>query len=230
MFLLHAMWSATGQLGLWMEDERRALPHACDTNTVVELLTQSSVNGLASKATAGQLELLLPAAGPKAPALAPCRIPMALFDVDTALGVLNILRGRILLECSDGQATCHIPVAESVRVLAEIAALASEFVARRRVLPTVAEEALGMAARWVPIADHADREWLRALAQAAPAVLRAERTGGGTDGRDIGEVVHSALHALTDGAVRAALEPAGWPPGTGRLPRRPSMSRSVSGW
>ena len=211
MFLLHAMWSATDQLGLWVEDERRALPHACDTNTVVELLTQSPVNGLASKSTAGQLELLLPAAGPKAPVLAPCWLPMALFEVDTALGVLNILRGRISLELSDGQATSHVPVSESVRVLAEIAALASDFVTRRRVLPTVAQEALGMAARWVPIADHADRERLRALAQAAPAVLRAERTGGGTDGRDIGEVVHSALHALTDGAVRAVLELAGTP-------------------
>jgi hypothetical protein len=180
VLVVHAIWSADNQLALWAGDS---------AETMVELLAGSPVDGLARKATTAELGLMLPHDG----VLRRESTPVALFDPQTALCVLDVLRGKLCLELEDDA----IPLGDSVRYLAELAAVARDFVARRRVLPSIDEAG---DARWVPVPTAADRERLHAMAKAAPPVLRAEN-------RPRAEVVETALHALTDAAVRATVEP-----------------------
>ncbi|HEV2783157.1 MAG TPA: DEAD/DEAH box helicase [Actinophytocola sp.] len=203
MVVVHAIWSADNRLALWGDGGEPA-------EVLVELLAGSTVDGLAHKATAGQLELLLP----RGETLACTEIPVALFDVDAALGVLDAVRGQLYLEYEDGGGTELAPLGDSVRFLAELAAIAADFVERRRVLPAV----VGDEARWVPVPAGADRDRLRALAAAAPPVLRAE-------GRGRTEVLIDALTALTDGATRIALESLTLLPG-----RRGGQSGATEAW
>jgi hypothetical protein len=180
VLVVHAIWSADDRLALWAGDSAEAM---------IEVLAGSPVDGLAPKATVAELELLLPHGG----VLRPTSTQVALFDPQTALGVLEVLRGKLCLECEDDATS----LGDSVRYLAELAAVARDFVARRRVLPGLDEAG---DARWVPVPTAADRDRLHALAKAAPPVLRAEnRTRAG--------VVEAALRALTDAAVRATIEP-----------------------
>jgi superfamily II DNA or RNA helicase len=186
VFVMHAVWTAANRLALWGEGLEPA-------DSVIDLLAGSAIDGLARKATAGELDLLLPART----RLHRKPVPAALFDAEAALDVLDVMRGKLSLEVrgTDGE-TIHAPLGDSVRFVAELAAIARDFVARRRVLPAVRDQA----ARWVPVPTAADRELLRTLAKTAPPVLRAE-------GRDVADVLIDALHSLTDAAVRAALEP-----------------------
>ncbi|HEU5470309.1 MAG TPA: DEAD/DEAH box helicase [Actinophytocola sp.] len=184
--VLHAIWSSGNRLALWAEDGEPA-------ETLVELLAASAVDGLAHKAIVEPLDLRLPGDG----RLERVRVPVVSFDVDAALGVLEVLRGRLSLEYDDRDGPAHVPLGDSVRFLAELAALAADFVARRRVLPAIVDEPGGAAARWMPAPAAADRDRLRAVAAAAPPVLRAERDG---------DVLLDALTALTDGVARSALE------------------------
>ena len=164
MFVVHAVWAAANRLALWGDGLEPA-------EAVVDLLAASAVDGLARKATVGELDLLLPART----RLHRKRVPVALFEVDAALDVLDVLRGKLCLEVRghDGDVTLA-PLGDSVRFIAELAAIAADFVARRRVLPALVEEADGLAARWMPVPAAGDRDLLRTLAQAAPPVLRAE--------------------------------------------------------
>ncbi|HET9140131.1 DEAD/DEAH box helicase [Actinophytocola sp.] len=187
MVVVHAIWSAGNRLALWSEN-------AGPAEALMELLAASAVNGLAHKATLSELELLLPEDG----RLEPVAVPVVSFDVDAALGVLDAVRGKLSLECEGDTAVVHLPLGDSVRFLAELAAVAADFVRRRRVLPALAEEPGGLAARWIPAPAATDRDRLRALAKAAPPVLRAE---GGRD------ALAEALTALTDGVVRGVLGP-----------------------
>ncbi|MFL6143312.1 MAG: DEAD/DEAH box helicase [Labedaea sp.] len=191
MLVVHGLWSADNRLALWDEGARPA-------EAVIEVLAASVVDGLARKATVGELGLLLPGNGK----LRPLRVPAALFDGEAALGVLDLLRGTLCLEYEEDGAPGFVPLGDSVRFLAELAAVAADFVRRGRVLPSVEEHPDGSVARWLPAPAAADRERLRTLAAAAPAVLRAE--GGG---RDRAEVIRDALSTLTDAAVRLAVEP-----------------------
>jgi hypothetical protein len=185
VFVVHAVWSAGNRLALWGEDRPPA-------SAIVDLLANSAVNGLAHKATTGELTLLLPGRT----RLARKVVPAVLFDIDTALGVLDLLRGKLFLEYDEGGSVGCAPLGDSVRFLAELAATARDFVARRRVAPTLTEDG---SARWVPVPAVPDRERLRALAAAVPPVLRAEG--------DRPEALWDALFALTDGVVRQVLEP-----------------------
>jgi hypothetical protein len=184
VLVVHAIWSATDRLALWIENSESA-------ETMVELLASSPVDGLARKATTAELELLLPEDG----LLRHIATPVVLFDVEPALRVLELLRGKLLLEYEENGSVAHAPLGDSVRFLAELAATATDFVVRRRVLPTIT----GNEARWIPVPTAADQERLQSLIAAAPPVLRAERDEPG--------VLIDALHALTDGAVRLAIEP-----------------------
>jgi hypothetical protein len=184
VLVVHAIWSAGNRLALWVESSESA-------ESMVELLASSPVDGLARKATTAELELLLPNKGQ----LRQSRTPVVLFDVEPALGVLDVLRGKLLLEYEEAGAVAHVPLGDSVRFLAELAATATDFVVRRRVLPTI----VANEARWVPVPTDADQARLRALITGAPPVLRAQRDEPG--------VLIDAFHALTDGAVRLAIEP-----------------------
>jgi hypothetical protein len=189
VLIVHALWSADNRLALWDEEGAPA-------EDVVEMLASSAVDGLAHKAATGELTLLLP----KGDSLARFPVSVALFDAGTALGVLDAVRGKLSLEFDEGGAIAHAFLGDSVRFLAEVAAIATDFVSRRRVLPHVVEQPGGTFARWVPVPAATDRESLRALATAAPPVLRAQ-------GRNRADVITGALTTLADEAARAALEP-----------------------
>jgi hypothetical protein len=188
VFVVHAIWSADNRLALWLEDSP-------DADRLIELLAASAaVNGLARKASVGELDLLLPARR----RLVRRRVSVALFDADAAVELLALTRGRLSLEYEESGEPAHLLIGDSVRFLAELSAVAADFVERRRVLPAI----VGPFARWVPVPAAADRERIAALAEASPPVLRAEAPG-----RDRAEVLLDALTALTDAAVRASLEP-----------------------
>jgi superfamily II DNA or RNA helicase len=188
VFVLHGIWSAGNRLALWIDG-------ATEAETVIELLAGSAIDGVARKAEAGVLELLLPART----RLHASPVPVALFDGETALDVLDVLRGKLLLEHTGPDGSIEqTPLADSVRFLAELAAIAANFVARRRVLPSI----VGDEARWVPVPGAADRELLTALTTAAPPALRAEKPG-----RDRDDVLIGALTAFTDATVRRCLRP-----------------------
>jgi SNF2 family DNA or RNA helicase len=145
------------------------------------------------------------------------------FDVESALRVLRMLDGRSLeIDAGDGSELL-VPLGASTRFLAAVAALADSLVGRGRVLPGVVQEPDGVFARWRPVVAGEDAARLRTLAQAAPAVCRAERVGDDLAGRSAADVLTGMVDALVDGAVRAVLtEAASGTSGAGMslLPRR----------
>src|SRR5262245_66087906 len=84
--VVSAIWSTDNRLALWREDSAPA-------EAILEQLSGSAVDGLAHKATIAKLDLLLPA-GKR---LTKASVPVALFDVEPALRVLDLLRGKLSL-------------------------------------------------------------------------------------------------------------------------------------
>jgi len=116
-----------------------------------------------------------------------------------------------------------IAVGDSPRFLAEVAKLALEFLARGRVLPTLARREDRWLARWEPVTiDPGDPERVRVLAESMPPLLRAE-VGLSEHGRPAEVVVADALGALVDACARRFL--------AGRFPRGRRRSHSaVEAW
>jgi SNF2 family DNA or RNA helicase len=102
----------------------------------------------------------------------------------------------------------------SMLYLAALARLADDLAARGRVLPALAVEEVGYAARWLPVLSGADAERARELAGAMPPLCRAMSA----EGEPAGRVLTDALDALTDAAARARLGQALLPPRRGRRP------------
>jgi len=105
-----------------------------------------------------------------------------------------------------------LAVAASVPYLAALARLADDLVSRGRVLPQLAEEDGGYAARWRPVLTGADAQRAAELAVAMPPLCRA--TSGA--GEPPALIVTDALDSLSDAAARARLAGLALRPGRGR--------------
>ena len=135
-------------------------------------------------------------------ALLPWTVPVVTLDAAAALAALS--------ERPPG-----IRYGASLGYLADVAAFAGELVARGRVLPALARDQAGAAARWRPFLQGPDAMAMHSFAQAMPPVCRAVP---GDD--DPYELLTTALGAMVDAAAREAL-PGGLsltPPRRGRLP------------
>jgi SNF2 family DNA or RNA helicase len=227
MLVLHGFWSPADSLCLWAEDSERAVksssqayrsarphPFAAPAVAVAEIYAGKPGEAtllLPSLRTAplDSPELVRVIPRPRAhsgPVLLPWAVPVVMLDAASALAALE--------ERAD-----DVRYGASLDYLAEVAAFARELVARGRVLPTFERDDSGggAVATWRPVLQGRDVVTAHTLVTAMPPVCRAV-----PDRDDPQQLVTTALHALVDAAVRAAL-PVGMsltPPRPGRRPRR----------
>jgi SNF2 family DNA or RNA helicase len=144
-------------------------------------------------------------------ALLPWTVPVVTLDAAEALTALS--------ERAPG-----IRYGASLGYLADVAAFAGELVARGRVLPALARDQAGAAARWRPSLQGPDAMAMHALARAMPPVCRAVP---GDD--DPYELLTTALGAMVDAAAREAL-PGGLSLTPPRRGRRPGRLAAAEAW
>ena len=210
-------------------------PYACQSAELADLLAglPGPAAEAARKAVDDELMLQLPSAGtgplPSPEAVRPAaaldgpaargpgrrvtlarwRVPAVAFDPAAALGLLGGLDGL-----DDAVATAG----GSLPYLAAVARFAADLAARGRVLPVLAAEGDGYAARWRPVLGGADAQRGRDLAAAMPPSCRA------LDGEPPGTLLAGALESLTDAAARSRLPASLLPARRGRTPARLSMA------
>ncbi|MDP4013907.1 MAG: DEAD/DEAH box helicase [Candidatus Nanopelagicales bacterium] len=145
------------------------------------------------------------------------RVPALRFDADSALALLPTLTTDWAPEFVDGGGApgfggdVDAPVfGGDVHLLRELAEFAKDLTARGRVLPTVREGGTAGQAesRWRPLITGPDATWLRTFPAALPPSLFASVDSNGKPVAGPTETVASAVDALVDAAVRAALDPA----------------------
>jgi SNF2 family DNA or RNA helicase len=225
MLVLHGFWSTSNGLCLWSEDSdlavkspsqalRSARPHPFAApadvitgvhpgkpGTAVLLLPSLRSAPLDSP----ELVRITPRPAPQTgPALLPWTVPVVSLDATSALTVLN-------------DPVAEVRYGASIAYLTELAAFARELAARGRVLPALARDGYGAVAFWRPVVQGPDVIRLNSLIDAMPPVCRAEQGE-----HDAHALASSALHAMLDSAMRAALPPGTdlLPPRRGRRPRR----------
>ncbi|HUH69537.1 MAG TPA: DEAD/DEAH box helicase [Mycobacterium sp.] len=227
MLVLHGFWSMPGSLRLWAEDSdllvkspsqalRSARPHpfaaAADAIAAIH------------PGKPGTAVLLLPSLR-SAPLDSPELIrvtPRPAARTDTTLLAWTV--PVVQLDAGPALAAIDEPVADirygaSIGYLADLAAFARELVERGRVLPRLRRDSHGAIASWRPVLQGRDVVAMTSLISAMPPVCRAE-----PGGHDPHELVVSALHAMVDAAVRAALPPIDLaPPRRGRAKRRSAV-------
>jgi SNF2 family DNA or RNA helicase len=246
MRVIHGIW-AHGALCLWAEDPDlrrpvsrapgprgssapRSHPYACQSAELADLLAglPGPAAEAARKAVDDELILQLPSAGseplpspgatrPQAGpagrgprvALARWRVPAVAVDPMAALTLLGGL---------DGLDDAVAVAGGSLPYLAAVARFAADLAARGRVLPVLAAEGDGYAARWCPVLGGADAQRGRDLAAAMPPSCRA------VAGSAPGSLLAQALESLTDAAARSRLPGSLLPARRGRTPARLPMA------
>ncbi|MGH3856960.1 MAG: DEAD/DEAH box helicase, partial [Pseudonocardiaceae bacterium] len=123
------------------------------------------------------------------PSMLPWTVPVVSLDAASALTALE-------------EPVADVRYGASIAYLAELAAFVRELVARGRILPALARDGNGTVAFWRPVVQGPDVVTLGSLVAAMPPVCRAEQGA-----HDPHELADSALHAMLDAAVRAALRP-----------------------
>ena len=149
------------------------------------------------------------ASAARRPALAAWRVPALVFEPAAAASLL-----AALAELPPGD----MVVSGSIGYLAAAARFADDLAARGRVLPVLAEEDGGYAARWRPVLAAADARHARELAAAMPPACRAAADSAA--GAAPGPLLAGLLDALTDQSVRTRLPGALLPARKGRRPAR----------
>lgn len=222
MRVIHGLWLRGGRLALWGEDStlvapvarrpgraprERPHPFAAGHAALAEVLDE-----VAAKAATSTALLTLPTragvpldspelvrADGAEPVrgnltLAGWRVPTLEYDADHALPVL--------LALADDPTVVR---GGTLRLVEELAGFAADLVDRGRTLPGVVtgrRESGGTAtAVWRPLLTGADAGRVRALAMALPPAARAAEPA-----LSVAALVADALDALTDAAVRTALE------------------------
>ncbi|MGO9384684.1 MAG: ATP-dependent helicase, partial [Mycobacterium sp.] len=227
MLVLHGFWSMSGSLGLWAEDSdllvkspsqalRSARPHpfAAPADAIAAI----------HPGKPGTCVLLLPSLR-SAPLDSPELIrviprPPARTDATLLAWTVPVVQldAGAALAAIDEPAT-DIRYGASVGYLAELAAFARDLVERGRALPQLRRDTHGAIASWRPVLQGRDVVAMTSLASAMPPVCRAE-----LGGHDPHELVASALDAMVDAAVRAALPRIDLlPPRRGRVKRRSAV-------
>ena len=147
------------------------------------------------------------------PALAAWRVPALAFEPAAAGSLL-----AALAELPPGD----MVVSGSIGYLAAVARFADDLAARGRVLPVLAEEDGGYAARWRPVLAAADARHARELAAAMPPACRAaaDAPASAPASAGPGPLLASLVDALTDQSVRTRLPGALLPARKGRRPAR----------
>jgi SNF2 family DNA or RNA helicase len=136
-----------------------------------------------------------------AAALAGWRVPALTFEPDAARGLLAAI-GPPVAGQPDGRSGRGV-TGGSVLYLAAVAALATDLVARGKVLPGLTEATDGASlACWRPVLAGPDALRARELSCAMPPLCRATTEDGVASATVFGQ----ALDALTDAAVRARLD------------------------
>jgi hypothetical protein len=143
------------------------------------------------------------------PSLALWRVPVLVFEPAAAASLLTVLA-----ELAPGD----IVISGSIGYLTAVARFADDLAARGRVLPALAAEDGGYAARWRPVLSPADTRHARELAAAMPPAGRAV-AGPGLDAAP-GPLLADMLDALTDASARTRLPAALLPARRGRRPAR----------
>ena len=214
MLVVHGIW-AYGALQVWAEDSglpaqappragrpsRAPRPHpfAARPGELADALAAAGAGDLPRKAADDKVTLRLPstADGPLAspellrppaasripPPRARRRWPPGGFPCSPSARTATALLPA-LAELAPGD----IVVSGSVGYLAAVARFADDLAARGRVLPALAEEDDGYAARWRPVLSAADARHARELAAAMPPACRAV----GRDGRRAGPAARGA--------------------------------------
>jgi SNF2 family DNA or RNA helicase len=228
MLVLHGFWSTSNGVCLWSEDSdltvkspsqalRCARPHpfAAPTDgitgihlgkpgTAVLLLPSLRSAPLDSP----ELIRITPRPAPRNDAaLLPWTVPVVSLDAASALTALD-------------ESVADVRYGASIAYLADLAAFARKLVARGRVLPALARDGHGVerpgfkehgaTAFWRPVLQGPDVIAMNSLIAAMPPVCRAEQGE-----HDAHKLASSALHAMLDSAMRAAL-----PPGIDLVPPR----------
>nr|MDQ3764349.1 ATP-dependent helicase [Actinomycetota bacterium] len=227
MLVLHGFWSTSNGLCLWSEDSNltvkspsqalcsaRPHPFAAPTDVITGIHAGkpgTAVLLLPSLRSAPldspELIRITPRPTPRTdPALLPWTVPVVSLDAASALTVLN-----------DNEPVADVRYGASIAYLADLAAFARELVERGRVLPALALDGQGAVAFWRPVVQGPDVVAMNSLIAAMPPVCRAEQGE-----HDAHELASSALHAMLDAAMRAALPPGIdlLPPRHGRRPKR----------
>ena len=137
---------------------------------------------------------------PRRVRLAGWRVPVLAFAPAAALDLLRADLGEFF-----------VPGA-SLPYLAALVRFADGLAAHGRVLPVLADEGGGYAARWRPVLGGAEAQRARDLAAAMPPSCRA------VAGEPPGVLLAAALDALTDAAARTRLPGSLLPARRGRTP------------
>ena len=171
-----------------------------------------------AESAAGELTAAVPAdtRGGR-PRLAAWRVPSLSFGPAAAAVLLPALAGAAPAAADAGAgvlAAGDVEMAGSVGYLAAVASFAADLAARGRMLPALAVEDDGHAARWRPVLSAPDARHARELAAAMPPACRA------VDGTAPGPLFAELLDALTDASVRALLPGPLLPARRGRRPAR----------
>ncbi|MGH3824509.1 MAG: SNF2 helicase-associated domain-containing protein, partial [Pseudonocardiaceae bacterium] len=225
MLVLHGFWSVSNGLCLWSEDSdltvkspsqalRSARPHPFAALADVIIGIHPGKSGTAvlllpslrsAPLDSPELIRITPRPAPRTgAALLPWSVPVVSLDAASALTALN-------------EPVADVRYGASLAYLAELAGFAHELVERGRVLPALARDGHGAVAFWRPVVQGPDVVALNSLIAAMPPVCRAAQGA-----HDAHELVMSALHAMLDSTMRAALPPGIdlLPPRRGRRPRR----------
>jgi SNF2 family DNA or RNA helicase len=249
MLVIHAVW-AYGALQVWGEDSvlpaqapprrgrpsraPRQHPFASAPDQLADALAEAGAGDLARKAVDDELTLWLPSApdGPLAspdlmrplaagespetpaprPTLAAWRVPAVVFGPAAATALL-----AALAELEPGE----VVASGSIGYLVAVARFAGDLAARGRVLPVLAEEDGGYAARWRPALSAADARHARELAVAMPPACRAAADAAP------GPLLAGMLDALVDASVRTRLPGALLPARKGRRPARIELAERM---
>jgi superfamily II DNA or RNA helicase len=207
---------ADGLAGPWARD----LPRTAVDDEITLCLPSTASGPLGSPEFPSQpaaADGATSAAGP--PSLAVWRVPVLVLEPTAALAVL-----AALAELAPGD----IVAGASIGYLAAVARFADDLAARGRVLPVLAGEDGGYAARWRPVLSAADARHARELAAAMPPSCRALAgtglAGTGQAGRGAGAapgpLLADMLDVLADASVRTRLPNPLLPARRGRRPAR----------
>ncbi|TVZ03923.1 ATP-dependent helicase [Trebonia kvetii] len=178
------------------------------------LITES-----AAPTAEGQAPAEPPLARAGRPRLAAWRVPSLSFGPAAAAALLPALAGPAAADTGAGVLVAgDVEMAGSVGYLAAVASFAADLAVRGRMLPALAVEDDGHAARWRPVLSAPDARHARELAAAMPPACRA--VDGTADGTAPGPLFAELLDALTDASVRALLPGPLLPARRGRRPAR----------